>query len=1387
MPNSRRLFSSVVAFLFLSSAVIGVAPVGAQATTDTSRVAATASSSPERLVAEVAIPKGAMVNPGRKRRVIVEVHNVGMAPAVKAGVMVKAPEGVRVTTKTKRWTCDVKVVNGETLCRHEGTIAGNTSEELELILRTTKETPPSQSELKITPFTSSTKAIVTKSSPFTVHDLGDPVMVPHVQHRNDAKNEWVEWTDGEIQEAYVNENYTYRVRVRNEGVVAFPDGEDVRLYQRVGKGVEFESARIVGATGKCNVYARVLRCTFTSTKEVAPQKILGAIDVTIKTHKAQERLPLGPIKLYEPLDKGRRHTSVVMTGVHRPDALTIETHPGIDADAGGQGSFTVRLDNGDNGIVHDSYTVRTKMPAKLRFVRVAGKNWSCAMDNGFLECIYESEIQPGQRSSLATITYRALRSARVGEPGYSLEFRSAHAVAFMHVLVRPSLTVTAEASHDVVRTSFNKKNNHVLLMGEITSDGGAHVRHRWVQRCTTLLDSRTYEDCTPGVVTPKAKIVHAGHSRTQAVLPHVTSKTEFIFEYIAVNESTEAHRTARVIALDAKPATSKAAVISAGEKVGRSPGTTSPFDRLTTTTDKKKSKSSSSTTPTPSVTTYANVVPEWIYTAFKNGHLDSSKLVSNNNVVSFSEEMKAVDVLTAAMRSRLVIDDSTPVYFHALADDPTQCAVLSIGSTAAVAEIGVITAIGMYTLHMDYVLPTEKCTYHDTTYTENYLLLTGLVFGDMKQYSGPVTWDPSFKYVGSISDSSWTIGNGKGAVTLRNVGMILTLDDATGSTTLGFNTGFAAFGTTLNLTGAITAPVSAGGVYTSGMEVSASLSSPAAFKDGPVTVRNLALTLALRWTPALSANRAWNDSALADVWFSVIGSGDVEFLGTTLRFDKIEADFLSGVLSRIQFTIKANMNIPGMKEAKGDITIVWMAGFPANPTNTDLLGRADPVAATSPSWAVKASMIFQTENGFSIGTDKNPATLMYTGQCISISGQVIVPGVLDATVSGFLVTGFPCGAAYVNIGSALMKTQGHIPSILDTLPMPIAEGDWRFDATDVKINIAGTTVKGNFSIGRVLQAPFGAIDATLQLGKSATNNVIKVQGALNPMTGFTLKGNGNLEVAGMVLNFNVDAAMTITEQHIHATADLAIGGTTVALSGDFQYQKAGGVPIPTASFSADVKGLTIDGYGLGHASFSLTQGLGTGGVSASLDINLGFLKASGAASFHTVKNGIVMSIDAVGSLGVPDKFTADVSVHATNCATDACDSLGILKVKATGSVTLQKKDFNLASIEFDSAGHFKVTTRYSGESCDQSDNILGTEYRGCFEYKISALVSDSSPYVKFSADVELDVDARTRDTAKHKWNSWKEFLHFSSDIDVEFDPFKMSFRVGSIKVSFSGS
>lgn len=1382
MANNQRLFLFTAIAVVLSQ-IIGIAQPALALTDAAPSNHGALSPDVGQLVAEVAIPKGSVVHPGKNRAVIVVVHNSGQTDATESGVKVRIPVGVRVTTKTAGWNCGERTKKGIATCSYASVIPAHDSRKVDLVLRTTRQTPPSVSEVRFTPFSSTEKKIVAKSSPFTVMNAGDPVMVPHVLHKQGKMKNWVEWVDGSVQKAYVNEKYTYRIRVRNEGLVEFGKGQIVRLSQKVGKGITLTSAVISRGDGNCLIQKKKVSCTVKADKSILPSQILGSVDVTIETHRAQDRLPLGPIKLYEPYDKGRRQAGILMTGIHRPNALSIKTHSRIDADAGGVGTFELHLDNGANGLTHSQYTVRAKLPNKIRFVSVRGDNWSCGVSGGHLSCTYQASIAPGKKSSMAVITYRALKSARVGQPAYSLEFRSAHAVAFLHILVRPALNISASASHTSVKTSANKSTNHVLLIGEVDSNGGARTSHKWEQRCITLQDSRVYEGCTDGIVTPKATILHSGHSRAQAVLPHVNKKTTFVFEYVAQNKSTKARRTVKVVAVDPSTAVASSSVAKAQatNNLGISTKTTNPFDRRTTSTTKPR-------TPSPdvnSVVTYDNVMPDWLLKTMENAHIDGSKASNVNNVVSLPQGTKASDVLPVSMRSRLSIDDSAPVFLTAQADDPTTCPVFTVGSTTAVTPFGLLAAVGMYVTHMDYVMTTQACKYHNDTFSKNRLRVTGWVFGDMLEYEGPVTWDPAFRYVGNISVSSWTIGKGASTLTLRDVGMILTIDDSNGSTTLGFNTGFAVFGTTLNLTGSITVPGTAGGGYLSGMMVSATLSTPQSIRSKSLDVRNLSLTLAVRWTPVLSSNRAWNDSALSDVWVSVIGAGDVEFLGTTLRFDKIEADFLAGVLSRVQMTMSANMNIPGMKVAKGDLTVVWLAGFPGNPDNKDLLGRLDPVAVREPSWEVEASMIFQTESGFSIGTEKNPATLSYKEACVAISGQVIVPGVLDATVSGFLVTGFPCGVAYMNIGTAAIKTEGHIASILDTLPMPIAEGDWRFDATNVKITVAGTTVSGNFSVGRVLQAPFGAIDATLQLGKSATNNVIKVQGELNPMSGFTLKGSGNLEVAGMVLNFNVDAAMTVTQQHIHATADLSVGATKVVLAGDFQYVKVGGVPIPTASFSADVSGFTVDGYGLGRAAFSLQQGVGTGGVSAALDINLGVLKASGSASFHTVPNGIVMSIDAVGSLGVSGKFSADVSAHVTNCATNACTSMGTLKVKATGSVTIEKRNFNLASIEFDSAGHFKVTTKYSGESCDQTGNIAGVEYRGCFEYDLSASLSDTSPYLRLSADVELDVDSRTRNSAKHKWNSWKDLLYFRSDIDVSFDPFKMSYKVGDINIRFS--
>jgi hypothetical protein len=148
-----------------------------------------------------------------------------------------------------------------------------------------------------------------------------------------------------------------------------------------------------------------------------------------------------------------------------------------------------------------------------------------------------------------------------------------------------------------------------------------------------------------------------------------------------------------------------------------------------------------------------------------------------------------------------------------------------------------------------------------------------------------------------------------------------------------------------------------------------------------------------------------------------------------------------------------------------------------------------------------------------------------------------------------------------------------------------------------------------------------------------------------------------------------------------------------------------------------------------------------------------------------------------------------MSFHLSNCGNATCTESGPLTIKAGGSAVLAGKEFDLGSFSFDTGGNFDERVKYSGKSqCDRSGNIGGVQYEGCFKYSLEARLISKSPYVSLDADAALSVDSRTRCTTciPRRWRGWDHCGTLRGGIEIDFDPFKLHLRVGSIKVSFDG-
>jgi hypothetical protein len=721
------------------------------------------------------------------------------------------------------------------------------------------------------------------------------------------------------------------------------------------------------------------------------------------------------------------------------------------------------------------------------------------------------------------------------------------------------------------------------------------------------------------------------------------------------------------------------------------------------------------------------------------------------------------------MISRFDIPTDQEFLLTATEASGTDCIVVHAGDTKASVSVFKFATANMSATYFEYIIAPTPCTYEGDIFNGLGLKVHGDVFGVPLTFTGTVALEPKLKVDALASISNLNISTEDNSFGFKNVAVNLLVDDQLGIAKLSMGADFYAFDSNVNVVGNISAPTGPTGAFLEGMQVSLTTPVKQAFAYDEIAVKDLSLSIGIRYTPKLAAKRPL---------FSIGGTGTVQFMGASAEVTQMEFDFSNGQMSSAIFKVNTEIKLPSIKVTRADFVYVWTAAVP---------GSISYQPKKPASMEVDLTAVFVTDSGFSIGTEDSPAYLKYrSGKCITMGGKVIVPRILDAEVAGYLITGFPCFAAANIMGDV----PGTPKTVLSDAPLPMAPGDWRFDASNVTVTLAGFKATGNFMIGKMYGIPYGLIDASIRLTTSDTKNTLYVKGSIDPFDGVRLKGEGNLEVAGVVAKFTTNATLTANNQVIEATSSLKVGPANFELAGYFSMgRNAWGRPtIPKMNFSASVPDLEIDGFNLGSAAISLQQDEFTAGVTAKLNVNLGLIQFGGLATFHAVDDGLVFTVDTDAAITVGNKWEGDLSFHMSNCGDSSCSTSGRLNVSARGHAVLAGKKFELGTINFDTSGHFNERVSYSGNSeCDNTGNIVDFEFQGCFSYTLAAQIADSAPYAELSADVSLEVDERGRNTKKHRWGPWKSWGHFSAGIKVQFDPFELYFELVGYKVGFTGN
>ncbi|MBL6633824.1 MAG: hypothetical protein ISP32_05450, partial [Thermoleophilia bacterium] len=116
--------------------------------------------------------------------------------------------------------------------------------------------------------------------------------------------------------------------------------------------------------------------------------------------------------------------------------------------------------------------------------------------------------------------------------------------------VRGPISARAVANPVVLTAHQHSRRGSRLaaLDGSESTSNGVSLDYRWQQRCTTAEDAANWGPCK-GIRTPRARVVNPSIPATKAVIPQVSSRTRFVFEFTVTDGSATKSRVVTVTAL----------------------------------------------------------------------------------------------------------------------------------------------------------------------------------------------------------------------------------------------------------------------------------------------------------------------------------------------------------------------------------------------------------------------------------------------------------------------------------------------------------------------------------------------------------------------------------------------------------------------------------------------------------------------------------------------------------------------------------------------------------------------------------------------------------------------------------------------------------------------
>ena len=497
-------------------------------------------------------PKGIQVVAGRgPTKLVMGMTNVGDTHGRIVGTTITIPKGVLASVPTKGWTCEG--VSPTITCRSAGSLTPRADAHFDLMLSAPAGMPAGPGKIVFAPIGRKNGVRgVERTVALAIVDPGDAVATPRVLFL--TKSTWTRWVDGSSQRVPALDDFTYRIALFNSGGDALKPGVPVSIRQQIGAAMGLKAVQ--PGEGVTCAPGPDVACTFTPSAPVAPDATFGNVLVTVHPTKPDPTANLGVINAAVAGSNVTKALPMKVEVVDNPNSLRPSMAVTQEPTSGGVGKMSMILGNEGTDPV-SGLSATGRLPANVRVARItAPSGWQCsAPTRRTVACGYRGTVRgkartpgvvvhlaaaPGQGASRAEMVWKARGRASDG----SLQAGMRKAL----LPVRAHITVGATATPKVVSavremTAYHRR---VALDGTSSVGNGISLTYRWSQRCLTPGDVTKLRACK-GRVTPTARIDSATLPSTHAVLPIVTTRTQFVFDLTITDRSATQRKTVTVV------------------------------------------------------------------------------------------------------------------------------------------------------------------------------------------------------------------------------------------------------------------------------------------------------------------------------------------------------------------------------------------------------------------------------------------------------------------------------------------------------------------------------------------------------------------------------------------------------------------------------------------------------------------------------------------------------------------------------------------------------------------------------------------------------------------------------------------------------------------------